>query len=108
VPRIHFGVETGELLGAMAEAGADVVGVDWRTPLDEARRRLPAGVGVQGNLDPVACLCPWEVVRTKAAEVVASNDGRPGHIFNLGHGVLPETDPAILTRLVEALHGGEL
>ena len=108
VPRIHFGVETGELLGAMAEAGADVVGVDWRTPLDEARRRIPAGVGVQGNLDPVACLCPWEVVRTKAAEVVAGNGGRPGHVFNLGHGVLPETDPAILTRLVEALHGGEL
>ena len=65
-------------------------------------------MGVQGNLDPVACLCPWEVVRTKAAEVVTSNGGRPGHIFNLGHGVLPETDPAILTRLVEALHGGEL
>jgi uroporphyrinogen decarboxylase len=108
VPRIHFGVDTGELLGAMADAGADVVGVDWRTPLDEARGRIPASVGVQGNLDPVACLCPWQVVRTKAAEVVASNGGRPGHIFNLGHGVLPETDPTILTRLVEALHGGEL
>jgi uroporphyrinogen decarboxylase len=107
-PRIHFGIETGELLGAMAEAGADVVGVDWRTPLADARRRLPDGVGVQGNLDPVACLCPWEVVCTKAAEVVASNGGRPGHIFNLGHGVLPETDPTILTRLVEAIHGGEL
>jgi len=108
VPRIHFGVETGELLGAMAEAGADVIGVDWRTPLDEARRRLPAGVAVQGNLDPVACLCPWEVVQAKAAEVVASNGGRPGHIFNLGHGVLPETDPTVLTRLVDVLHGGEL
>jgi uroporphyrinogen decarboxylase len=108
VPRIHFGIETGELLASMAEAGADVVGVDWRTPLDEARRRLPAGVGVQGNLDPVACLCPWDVVRAKAAEVVVANAGRPGHIFNLGHGVLPETDPSILTRLVDALHGGEL
>jgi uroporphyrinogen decarboxylase len=108
VPRIHFGVETGELLGAMADAGADVVGVDWRTPLAEARQRLPSGVAVQGNLDPVACLCPWEIVRTKAAEVVASNGGRPGHIFNLGHGVLPETDPTVLTRLVEAVHGGEL
>src|SRR5262249_27285050 len=96
VPRIHFGIETSELLGSMAEAGADVIGVAWRPPLDEARRRLPTGVGVQGNLDPVACLCPWEIVRAKAAEVVAANGGRPGHVFNLGHGVLPETDPAVL------------
>jgi len=76
--------------------------------LDDARRRLPAHIGVQGNLDPVACLCPWDVVRAKAAEVMASNAGRPGHIFNLGHGVLPETDPAVLTRLVTAIHEGEL
>ncbi len=96
VPRIHFGTDTGELLGLMAEAGADVVGVDWRTPLDEARRRIPAGTSVQGNLDPVVCLCPWEVVRSKAADVLAANGGRPGHIFNLGHGVLPETDPTVL------------
>jgi uroporphyrinogen decarboxylase len=108
VPRIHFGINTGELLAAMAEAGADVVGVDWRTTLDDARRRVPGDVGVQGNLDPVACLCPWEVVRTKAAEVLASNAGRPGHVFNLGHGVLPETDPDVLARLVDALHGGTL
>jgi uroporphyrinogen decarboxylase len=107
-PRIHFGVNTGELLGLMAEAGADVVGVDWRTPLDAARARLPAGVGVQGNLDPAACLCPWDVVRAKASEVVTSNAGRPGHIFNLGHGVLPDTDPAVLERLVDALHRNEL
>jgi uroporphyrinogen decarboxylase len=108
VPRIHFGIDTGELLTSMAEAGADVVGVDWRTTIDDARGRLPAGVGVQGNLDPVICLCPWDVVRLKASEVLASNAGRPGHIFNLGHGVLPETDPTILTRLVEAVHGDEL
>jgi uroporphyrinogen decarboxylase len=108
VPRIHFGTDTGELLGLMAEAGADVVGVDWRTPLDEARRRIPAGTSVQGNLDPVVCLCPWEVVRSKAADVIAANGGRPGHIFNLGHGVLPETDPTVLTRLVEAVHEGAL
>ena len=108
VPRIHFGIDTGELLGLMAEAGADVVGVDWRTTIDDARRRLPAGTGVQGNLDPVTCLCPWDVVRAKAADVVASNAGRAGHIFNLGHGVLPETDPTVLTRLVEAVHGGQL
>jgi uroporphyrinogen decarboxylase len=108
VPRIHFGVQTGELLGLMAEAGADVVGVDWRTTLDDARRRLPDGVGVQGNLDPAACLCPWEIARIRAAAVVAANGGRPGHIFNLGHGVLPETDPTLLTRLVAALHEGTL
>src|SRR6476620_10616650 len=92
VARIHFGLDTGELLGLLAEAGADVVGVDWRTPLAGARARLPAGTAIQGNLDPVVCLSPWEVVRAKAAEVVAGNDGRSGHIFNLGHGVLPETD----------------
>ena len=108
VPRIHFGLDTGELLGLLAEAGADVVGVDWRTPLADARARLPAGTAVQGNLDPVVCLCPWEVVRAKAAEVVAGNGGRPGHIFNLGHGVLPETDPTVLTRLVAAVHEGAL
>jgi uroporphyrinogen decarboxylase len=108
VPRIHFGVDTGELLGAMAEAGADVVGVDWRTTIADARARLPAGVGVQGNLDPVACLCPWPVVRARAAEVLAANGGRPGHVFNLGHGVLPETDPDVLTRLVAAIHEGTL
>jgi uroporphyrinogen decarboxylase len=108
VPRIHFGINTGDLLGAMAEAGADVVGVDWRTPLDVARTRLPDGVGVQGNLDPVVCLCPWDVVRVKAAEVLAANGGRPGHVFNLGHGVLPETDPDVLRRLVDAVHSGEL
>jgi uroporphyrinogen decarboxylase len=108
VPRIHFGIQTGELLALMAEAGADVVGVDWRTTLADARQRLPARVGVQGNLDPAACLCPWEIARAKAAEVVATNGGRPGHIFNLGHGVLPETDPTVLTRLVAALHEGSL
>jgi len=108
VPRIHFGTNTGELLAPMAEAGADVVGVDWRTPLGTARARLPEGVGVQGNLDPVVCLSPWDIVAAKAAEVLASNAGRPGHIFNLGHGVLPETDPAVLERLVDALHAGTL
>jgi uroporphyrinogen decarboxylase len=106
VPRIHFGTDTGELLPLLARAGADVVGVDWRTPLDTARARLPAGVAVQGNLDPVVCLCEWDVVAAKAADVVAANGGRPGHIFNLGHGVLPETDPGILERLVDAVHRG--
>lgn len=104
VPAIHFGVGTGELLEDMA-AGADVVGIDWRVPLDAARARLGDGVAVQGNLDPAACLAPWEVVAAEARAVLAANAGRPGHVFNLGHGVLPETDPAILERLVDLVHG---
>ena len=111
VPRIHFGVDTGELLGAMAEAGADVVGVDWRVPLDVARERLDAarhGVAVQGNLDPAAVVAGWPVARAKAAEVLAANRGRAGHVFNLGHGVLPETDPTVLERLVAFVHGEDV
>lgn len=104
VPRIHFGLGTAELLASMAAAGADVVGVDWHTTLDDARSRLPEGTAVQGNLDPAVCLCPWEVVAPKVAEVLASNAGRPGHVFNLGHGVLPETDPSVLARVVETVH----
>jgi uroporphyrinogen decarboxylase len=104
VPRIHFGVGTGELLDLMAEAGADVVGVDWRVPLDRARARLGAGVAVQGNLDPAACLAPWSVVEAAARDVLERNGGRPGHVFNLGHGVLPETDPDVLRRVVDLVH----
>jgi uroporphyrinogen decarboxylase len=104
VPRIHFGVGTGELLGLMAEAGADVVGVDWRVPLDEARRRIGAGRAVQGNLDPVTCLAPWDVVAPAARRVLAAAGSGPGHVFNLGHGVLPATDPGILARLVDLVH----
>src|SRR5205085_3734590 len=104
VPRIHFGVGTGELLHLMATAGADVVGVDWRVPLDHARRRVGEGVAVQGNLDPAACLAPWEVVAGAARDVLERNAGRPGHVFNLGHGVLPETDPDTLARLVDLVH----
>jgi uroporphyrinogen decarboxylase len=108
VPRIHFGVDTGELLGAMAEAGADVVGVDWRVTLDAAARRLDAvrpGVAMQGNLDPAAVVAGWAATKTKAAEVIAAAGDRPGHVFNLGHGVLPETDPSVLERLVAYVHG---
>jgi uroporphyrinogen decarboxylase len=108
VPTIHFGVTTGELLPLMAKAGASVVGVDWRVPLDAARARLGPGVAVQGNLDPAVCLAPWRVVEASAREVLAANGGRPGHIFNLGHGVLPETDPAVLERLVEVVHAWEV
>ncbi|MYI56990.1 MAG: uroporphyrinogen decarboxylase [Acidimicrobiia bacterium] len=103
VPAIHFGVGTGELLEDMA-VGTDVVGIDWRVPLDAARDRLGPGVAVQGNLDPATCLAPWEMVATEARAVLAANAGRPGHVFNLGHGVLPETDPAILQRLVDLVH----
>ena len=103
VPSIHFGVGTGELLGAMAEAGPDVVGVDWRVPIDVARERIGPGRAVQGNLDPVTCLAPWEVVEAEANDILRRGGGR-GHIFNLGHGVLPETDPEVLTRLVDLVH----
>lgn len=107
VPRIHFGVGTGEILGPMCAAGADVIGVDWRVPLDQARRRAGREVAVQGNLDPVLCLAPWNVVQAEALRILERGAG-VGHIFNLGHGVLPETDPAVLERLVELVHGYEV
>jgi uroporphyrinogen decarboxylase len=104
VPRIHFGVATGELLGQMADAGADVVGVDWRVPLDEGRRRIPEGVGFQGNLEPAVCLGPWELVESRVRDVLRRAGGRPDHVFNLGHGVLPAIDPDVLTRVVDLVH----
>lgn len=111
VPRIHFGVGTAELLPLMRDAGADVVGVDWRTPLDAARARLGPDTAVQGNLDPASCLAPWDVVADRARDVLRRGGGT-GHIFNLGHGVLPETDPGVLTALVDLVHeetgGGHL
>lgn len=111
VPRIHFGVGTGELLPSMREAGADVVGVDWRLPLDEAVRRLSASgspaPAVQGNLDPALLLASWKVIEAEVRRIVGEGKAAPGHIFNLGHGVLPETDPTVLTRIVELVHGLE-
>ncbi|MGR6973377.1 uroporphyrinogen decarboxylase [Streptomyces cynarae] len=104
VPRIHFGVGTGELLGLMGEAGADVVGVDWRVPLDEAARRVGPGKALQGNLDPAVLFAPREAVETKTREVLDAAAGLEGHVFNLGHGVMPSTDPDSLTRLVEYVH----
>jgi uroporphyrinogen decarboxylase len=104
VPTIHFGVGTGELLRLMADAGADVVGVDWRVPLDEAARRVGPDHALQGNLDPALLLAGWPVVEREARRVLAEGRAAPGHIFNLGHGVLPDTDPDVLTRLVDLVH----
>lgn len=109
VPMTHFGVGTAELLGAMSEAGATVVGVDWRTSLTDASARVGAGKALQGNLDPVALLAGWAAVERAARAVVddgrrALDAGASGHIFNLGHGVLPGTDPELLTDLVALVH----
>jgi uroporphyrinogen decarboxylase len=103
VPTIHFGTGASHLLGDLAAAGGEVIGLDWRLPLDEGWS-LVGGRAVQGNLDPAALTAPWDVVEREALEVLSRADGRPGHIFNLGHGVLPETDPTTLTRLVELVH----
>jgi uroporphyrinogen decarboxylase len=97
-PTIHFGTATAGLLERLAAAGGDAIGLDWRVPLDEAWARVP-GHAVQGNLDPAALLAPWPVAEREALDVLRRADGRPGHVFNLGHGVLPETHPDALTRL---------
>jgi uroporphyrinogen decarboxylase len=104
IPTILFGVGTGELLSLMGTAGSSVVGVDWRVPLDEARRRIGPGIAVQGNLDPALCLSTWPVAAAETREVLDRAGTAPGHIFNLGHGVLPETDPAILEEVVRLVH----
>jgi uroporphyrinogen decarboxylase len=103
VPRIHFGVGTGELLRLMGDAGADVVGVDFHVALDEGARRVGPGRAVQGNLDPAAVLAPWPVVAERARDVLRRAP-ETGHVFNLGHGVLPETDPDVLKRVVDLVH----
>ncbi|MDP3967061.1 MAG: uroporphyrinogen decarboxylase [Nocardioides sp.] len=103
VPRIHFGVGTGELLGRMAEAGADVVGIDWRVPLADGIARA-RGRAVQGNLDPTLVFAPTEVMLARAAEVLEAGRAAPGHVFNLGHGVIPSTDPDQLARLTDFVH----
>jgi uroporphyrinogen decarboxylase len=115
VPRIHFGVGTGELLGLLGEAGADVIGVDWRIPLAEAARRVNAHAdeqrtaarpkAVQGNLDPAALLAGWDVVESRTRDILTRARALPGgHVFNLGHGVPPETDPDVLARLTDLVH----
>ncbi len=104
VPRIHFGVGTANLLGLMGEAGADVVGVDWRTPLSDAIP-LVGDRAVQGNLDPTLVFAPPEVMTARAAEILEAGRAAHGHVFNLGHGVLPTTDPDQLARLTEFVQG---
>jgi len=104
VPIVHFGVGTGELLKAMHEVGADVVGVDYRIPLDEASRRLGHVVPLQGNVDPAMLDAPWPVLQAHVDDVLSRGADAPSHVLNLGHGVPPETDPAVLTRLVEYVH----
>jgi uroporphyrinogen decarboxylase len=103
-PAIHFATGDAHLLEERAEAGGDVIGVDWRVPLDVAWARIGFDRGIQGNLDGAVLLGPWERVVAGAEDVLARVAGRPGHIFNLGHGVLPESDPADLRRLVELVH----
>ena len=104
VPRIHFGVGTSNLLTLMGEAGADVVGVDWRMPLADAIP-LVGDRGVQGNLDPTLVFAPTDVMTSRAAEVIEAGRAAKGHIFNLGHGVIPSTDPDQLKRLTEFVQG---
>ncbi|NHN56921.1 uroporphyrinogen decarboxylase [Calidifontibacter sp. DB0510] len=104
VPRIHFGVGTGELLASMGAAGADVVGVDYRISLEEANARLGGQYALQGNLDPALLFAPWEPLEAKVREILAAGAHAPGHIFNLGHGVLPSTDPDMLTRVTALVH----
>jgi uroporphyrinogen decarboxylase len=104
VPTIHFGTGATTLLPAMAAAGGDVIGVDWRLPLDDGWALVGDDRGVQGNLDPTALFAPWERIRALALDILARAAGRPGHIFNLGHGVLPATDPDVLGRLRELVH----
>lgn len=106
VPRIHFGVGTGELLEAMGQAGAEVVGVDFRVPLDVATMRIGPNRAVQGNLDPALLFAPAEVLEQRVRATVQAGRSAPGHIFNLGHGVPPDADPAVLQRVVELVHSG--
>ncbi len=103
VPAIHFGTGASHLLPELAAAGGDVLGLDWRLPLDDGWR-LVGDRAVQGNLDPAALQAPWDVVERETEDVLARAAGRPGHIFNLGHGVPPETDPDVLTRIVGLVH----
>ena len=106
-PLVHFGTGTSELLVAMRDVGVDVVGVDYRLPLDEANRRLGGTTPLQGNIDPALLSAPWEILEAHVREVLAAGAAAPGHVVNLGHGVPPETDADVLTRVVELIHSVE-
>jgi uroporphyrinogen decarboxylase len=110
VPRIHFGTGTAALLELMAEAGGEVIGLDWRVNLDEAWARLggPERIAIQGNLDPVTLDASWETIQREAETILRQAGGQPGHIFNLGHGVLPSADPDNIARLVRLVHDFQL
>jgi uroporphyrinogen decarboxylase len=104
VPTIHFGTGTATLLADMATAGGDVIGLDWRIPLDRGWAEVGDDRGVQGNLDPAVLLGPWDRIEAESRAILRRAGGRPGHVFNLGHGVPPNTDPAVLGRLTELVH----
>jgi uroporphyrinogen decarboxylase len=104
IPCIHFGTGTAGLLDLIGEAGGDTIGVDWRIPLSRAWEQIGAGTAIQGNLDPAALLAPWPVLNQKAAEVLDEAGGRPGHIFNLGHGILPSTPEDSVKALADFVH----
>jgi uroporphyrinogen decarboxylase len=108
VPTIHFGTGTAGMLGRMAAAGGDVIGVDWRVELDRAWGEIGDERGIQGNLEPAALLGPWERAEAAALDVLRRAARRQGHVFNLGHGVLPSTDPDVLTRLVEVVRRADV
>ena len=104
VPIIHFGTGTAGLLELMREAGSHVLGVDWRIAIDEAWQRIGYDLAVQGNLDPVALFAPTAEIRKRVTDILKRVNGRPGHIFNLGHGILPETPVDHVRALVDAVH----
>ncbi len=104
VPLVHFGVGTGELLAAMRGIGVDALGVDWRIPLDEAARRVGSDITLQGNIDPALLAAPWPVLQAHIEDVLERGTAARAHVLNLGHGVPPDTDPAVLTRIVEFVH----
>ncbi len=104
MPVIHFGTDTGALLALMREAGGTGIRVDWRTPLDEAWNTVGSGVAVQGNLDPTVLFAPWDFIARAASKVLKRASGRPGHVFNLGHGILPETPVDSVRALVDFVH----
>jgi uroporphyrinogen decarboxylase len=108
VPVIYFGVDTASLLPAMRETGADVLGLDWRVPLDQAWRTVGYSTAVQGNLDPIALFAPEAILHARVAEVLTAAAGRPGHIFNLGHGIVPNTPVEAVLSVVEQIKRSSL